>query len=162
MSLALSEMQQLMHELGPAMPEVEAVVQHEAGSWDIWFEGDVCMGLDWQPIEPRLRLSMALGDLPEAGDSVVCQALLKANLVWSSQDAVRAAMCDAGQLMLLAEHVLSACDLPQLQQQLRRFVLQASQFAAVLRAEVADMDLPAPLSGLSAGLPEALHPSLRA
>ena len=51
MSLVLSEMQQLMHELGPAMPEVEAVVQHEAGSWDIWFEGDVRMALDWQQKE---------------------------------------------------------------------------------------------------------------
>ncbi len=162
MSLALSEMQQLMHELGPAMPEVEAVVQHEAGSWDIWLEGDVCMGLDWQQVEPRLRLCMALGDLPEAADSVVCQALLKANLVWSAQGAVRAALCDAGQLMLLAEPVLATGDLPELQQQLRRFVLQASQFAAVLHAEDADTDLLTPLPGLPAGLPEAVHPSLRA
>ena len=138
MSSALSEMQQLMHELGPAMPEVDAIVQHEAGSWDIWFDGDVCMALDWQLVEPRLRLSIALGDPPEVGDSAVYEALLKANLAWSAQDSVRAAMCEAGQLLLLSEPTLPACDLPALQGQLRRFIVQASQFAAVLHAQAPD------------------------
>ncbi len=157
MSLALSEMQQLMHELGPAMPEVEAVVQHEAGSWDIWFEGDVCMALDWQQTEPRLRLSIALGDPSEAAGSTVYEALLKANLVWSAQGAVRAAMCDAGQLLLLSEPVLPSCDLPSLQLQLRRFVLQASQFAAVLHAEARDNDRPNRLGHVHDSLPPTLR-----
>ncbi len=159
MSLALSELQQLMHELGPAMPEVEAVVQHEAGSWDIWFEGDVCVALDWQKAEPRLRLSIALGDPSEVAGSAVYEALLKANLTWSAQGSVRAAMCDAGQLLLLAEPVLASCDLPALQWQLRRFVLQASQFAAVLQGEAlhAEGQLHRP-----ADIPDSLSPTLRA
>ncbi len=132
MSLVLSEMQQLMHELGPAMPEVAAVVQHEAGSWDIWFEGDVCMALDWQKAEPRLRMSMVLGEAPDEASAASYEALLKANLAWSAQGAVRAAMCDSGQLMLLSEPVLPTADLPALALHVRRFVLQASQFAAAL------------------------------
>lgn len=135
MSLVLSEMQQLMHELGPAMPEVEAVVQHEAGSWDIWFEGDVRMALDWQQVEPRLRLSMALGSPAEALASAAHQALLKANLAWSAEGAVRAAMCDSGQLIVLSEPALPPIDVSELALHLRRFVLQAAQFAAVVRPD---------------------------
>ncbi len=137
MSLDLSEIQQLMHALGPAMPEIESIVQHEAGSWDIWFEGHLCMALDWQQAQPRLRMSMALGEAPDAASAAVYEALLKANLAWSAHDAVRAAMCDSGELMVLAEPLLPSCDLPVLQQQLRRFVLQASQFVAVLQVNAA-------------------------
>ena len=121
MSSALSEMQQLMHELGPAMPEVDAIVQHEAGSWDIWFDGDVCMALDWQLVEPRLRLSIALGDPPEVGDGAVYEALLKANLAWSAQDSVRAAMCEAGQLLLLSARQVTTTAVQHLFEHRKKF-----------------------------------------
>ena len=149
-----------MHELGPAMPEVDAVVQHEAGSWDIWFEDDVCVALDWQLAEPRLRLSIALGEPSAAVGRAVCEALLKANLAWSAQGSVRAAMCDTGQLLLLAEPAHASCDLPALQLQLRRFIVQASQFAAVLHADRLRSEAAGELRGDASHLPDSARPCL--
>lgn len=143
MSLSLFELHQLMHELGPATPEITAIIQHEAGSWEIWFERDVCLSLEWQLAEPRLSLSMALGDFAESSGSDRYADLLKANLTWSAQGAARAVMCESGLLMLIAEPVLASASLPGLQQHLRRFVLQAAQFASLL-LPAAGHELPAP------------------
>ncbi len=122
-----------MHELGPATPEVDAIIQHEAGSWDIWFEGEVCIALAWRLAEPRVTLSIALGEVPEPDAGASYAALLKANLAWSAQGSVRAVMCESGHLMLIAEPTFDSGQLSGFQQQLRRFVCQAAQFSGLLR-----------------------------
>ncbi len=78
-ALPLSDLQYLMHQLGPAMPEILTVFQMESDCWELTFEGDISVEVGWQDQPPRVLFNCSVGEVPEDLREPVYARLLVAN-----------------------------------------------------------------------------------
>jgi hypothetical protein len=61
MATNLERMQAMMEEIGPAMAEIEAVIQSEDKNWAIQFEDQSIIMLEWAERPDRIVISSMLG-----------------------------------------------------------------------------------------------------
>jgi len=129
--------QLLMQELGPQTPTIDAVVQHEEGSWAMQFD-DASIVLAECGEEPeRLVLSTELG-MPAPGRRLeACQLMLSYNLLWQENGGLTTALGGPrGGALLLGEWHSAEPGLAALQQRLEHFC----RVAAAWRAYIAHDD----------------------
>lgn len=79
--LKLSDLQYLMHQLGPAMPEITTIVQQAIDSWMVEFDEGVSLQLAWEQRAMQVLLKCALGQPDEGAREEIYAALLSANLL---------------------------------------------------------------------------------
>jgi hypothetical protein len=104
MATNLERMQAMMEEIGPAMAEIEAVIQSEEKNWAIQFEDQSIIMLEWAERPDRIVLSSMLGIPSETMQLSVYEALLCYNLLWKDTGGVKMALAGpGGDLMLLYE-----------------------------------------------------------
>jgi hypothetical protein len=105
MSTAIPEsIQLLMQEIGPATPEIDAVMQSEEGSWAVQFEDETVVQIEWADEPSRLVLSSALGQARPEMRLPVYETLLSYNLLWQDTGGVKAALAGpGGEVSLLYE-----------------------------------------------------------
>ena len=104
MATNLERMQAMMEEIGPAMAEIEAVIQSEDKNWAIQFEDQSIIMLEWAERPDRIVLSSMLGIPTESMQLSVYEALLCYNLLWKDTGGVKMALAGpGGDLMLLYE-----------------------------------------------------------
>ncbi len=60
MSLALSDLQYVMQQLGPTTPEIVTIVQEDQCSWYIELDGSVFVQLSWQASAQRLSMNCSV------------------------------------------------------------------------------------------------------
>ncbi len=110
MATNLERMQIMMEEIGPSMPEIEAVIQSEEKNWAIQFDDQAIVMLEWAEKPDRLVLSAMLGSPTERMQLSVYETLLCYNLLWKDTGGVKMALAGpGGELILLYE--LHAADL---------------------------------------------------
>ncbi len=61
MSLALSDLQYVMQQLGPTTPEIVTIVQEDHCRWHIELDGSVFVQLTWQASVQRLSMRCSIG-----------------------------------------------------------------------------------------------------
>jgi len=61
LSLALSDLQYVMQQLGPTTPEVVTIVQEDQCRWYIELDGSVFVQLTWQASALRLSMRCSIG-----------------------------------------------------------------------------------------------------
>ena len=61
MASNLERMQIMMEEIGPSMPDIEAVIQSENTNWAIQFEDQSIVMLEWAEQPERVVLTTLLG-----------------------------------------------------------------------------------------------------
>lgn len=131
--MQLSDMQYLMHQLGPAMTEVSVILQEEIDSWQVLFNDDIGVQISWQTEPPRVLISGALGEVPEGARERVYAGLLIANSLPSSTLGLT---CSLGlpdeQVLVLAEIEASALSVDDLADRLREFLHQAVEVSAFI------------------------------
>jgi hypothetical protein len=105
MSTAIPEsIQLLMQEIGPATPEIDAVMQSEERSWAIQFDDETVVQVEWADEPSRLVLSSALGQVNPEMRLPVYETLLSYNLLWQDTGGVKAALAGpGGEVSLLYE-----------------------------------------------------------
>lgn len=105
MSTAIPEsIQLLMQEIGPDMPEIDAVMQSEENSWAIQFDDETVVQIEWADEPSRLVLSSALGQVNPEMRLPVYETLLSYNLLWQDTGGVKAALAGpGGEVSLLYE-----------------------------------------------------------
>lgn len=104
MATNVERMQVMMEEIGPAMAEIEAVIQSEEKNWAIQFEDQSIIMLEWAERPDRVVLSSMLGVPSEAMQLSVYEALLCYNLLWKDTGGVKMALAGPGaDLVLLYE-----------------------------------------------------------
>ena len=154
MASHLERMQIMMEEIGPSMPEIEAVIQNEEKNWAIQFEDQSIITLEWSEKPERVVLTSLLGIPSESMQLSVYEALLCYNLLWKDTGGVKMALSGpGGELVLLYELFVSQLSLNELQTVLSNFVSIAQVWSVYVTGENNQpvSNLPGPMDMLHLG-----------
>ncbi len=147
MAFGLADLQYLMHQLGPVIPEIVTIIQDDIDSWQLEFDEEVSVQLSWQEQPPRLLMSCAIGRPDDAEREAVYASLLNANLLLTGVAALKLGLSEPDRdVMLIGEYESSDGSLDAL----RTLVIEFLDFAARFSQMVTDTDsgLPRPLGGI--------------
>ena len=140
MATNLERMQAMMEEIGPAMAEIEAVIQSEDKNWAIQFEDQSIIMLEWAERPDRIVLSSMLGIPSETMQLSVYEALLCYNLLWKDTGGVKMALAGpGGDLMLLYELYVDQLMLNELQVVISNFSSISHVWSVYVTGESQDL-----------------------
>lgn len=155
----LSSIQAMLQELGPSIPEIDAILQSEESCWAIQFSDETVVMLDWAADPPRLMLSAGLGRPADSRRLAVYQELLRHNL-GRGEAGIRAALGGpGGEAMLMREACARDLAIEELGRHLREFGTQARAWGAYVGGED---DAPPELSSDSRQAAAADQPAAQA
>ena len=154
MATNLERMQIMMEEIGPAMAEIEAVIQSEEKNWAIQFEDQSIVMLEWAENPDRVVLTAMLGVPSETMQLSVYETLLCYNLLWKDTGGVKMALSGpGGELVLLYELFASNLNRNELQTVLINFVSISQVWSVYVTGEGEQpaSNLPSPTDMLHLG-----------
>jgi len=136
MARSLERIQIMMEEIGPSMPDIEAVIQSENTNWAIQFEDQSIVMLEWAEQPDRVVLTTLLGTPSEAMQLSVYETLLCYNLLWKDTGGVKMALSGpGGELVLLYELHAPNLNLNELQVVLTNFLSIAQVWSVYVTGE---------------------------
>lgn len=141
MSADLSDLQMLMHQLGPATPGIEAIIEDDIESWEVQLDdgATLCIAFQCEPAEAVF--SCLLGPTPVHRQTEIYAAMLCANLLYQGVAPIKFALNHpAGELMLIAAYPLLGMSLDSLQKNLSSFHAYARHFAEQVVVEESNTD----------------------
>ena len=104
MSINLQKFQIMMEEVGPAISDIETVIQSEDRDWAIQFEDQSIVTLEWAENPDKVVLSTILGKPPQTNQLSVYETLLCYNLLWRDTGGVKMALGGPeGEILLIYE-----------------------------------------------------------
>ncbi len=154
MASNLERIQIMMEEIGPEMPEIEAVIQSEEKNWAIQFEDQSIVMLEWTDRPDRIVLSAMLGTPAEKMQLSVYETLLCYNLLWKDTGGVKMALAGpGGELILLYELHTPDLALNELQTVLSNFSSIAQVWSVYVMGESEQPvgNIPGPMDMLHLG-----------
>lgn len=123
MTTTVEQIQQLIQEVGPSMPEIDAVVQTEEPSWAIQFSDETIVIIEAADDPARIVMSAELGAPSEARQRAIYETLLCYNLMWRDSGGVKVGLAGPqGTLIISTEACLERMSLMDLQNSLNRFL----------------------------------------
>ena len=142
MAFGLSELQYLMHQLGPAIPEIVIILQDDIDSWQLDFDDDVSMRIDWHEETAQIMMSCAIGQADANARESVYAALLEANLQLTGVARVKLALGPDDDVMLIGECDLADASVEALRDKVAEFLEIAAKFSSLVTGAgaVADDD----------------------
>ncbi len=136
MASNLERMQIMMEEIGPSIPDIEAVIQSEDKNWAIQFEDQSIVMLEWAEQPDRVVLTTLLGTPSESMQLSVYETLLCYNLLWKDTGGVKMALSGpGGELVLLYEMFASSLNLADMQVVLTNFLSIAQVWGTYVTGE---------------------------
>ncbi len=136
MATHLERVQIMMQEIGPSVPEIEAVIQSEATNWAVQFDDGSIVLLEWAAKPDRIVLTTMLGKPSETMQLSVYETLLCYNLLWKDTGGVKMALSGPdGELILLYELFAADLSLNEFQTVLSNFVSIAQVWSVYVTGE---------------------------
>lgn len=154
MATNLERMQIMMEEIGPSLPEIEAVIQSEDRNWAIQFSDQAIVMLEWAEDPDRVVLTSLLGAPSESMQLSVYETLLCYNLLWKDTGGVKMALSGpGGDLVVIYELFSADLTLGELQTVLTNFVSIAQIWTVYVtgESEQPGMQLPGSMDMLQLG-----------
>ena len=132
----LSDLRHLMQQIGPTVPEISAIFQHDTDQWDIEFDEQVVLHLGWQSDSSALLLSCSLGQTPVLEKQQRYAAYLRTNLMWFGVVPIRIALRDPDDVvMLIGEYAGVGLSIDFLRQTFHAFLAHASRIVEEWEAD---------------------------
>lgn len=126
-------MQVLMHQLGPATPEIVTITQQESDNWLLEFDEDISIDLSWQDSPARIMMCCAIGQPEAINRENVYASLLGANLLLTGVASVKLALSQPeDDVMLVGEYEPGDASLSHLQKNIVEFLHYAGQFSELV------------------------------
>ena len=145
----IEQIENLVKELGPAMPDIDAVVQTEEPSWAIQFSDESIIIIEPADDPSRMVISTELGAAAEAQQRIVYETLLCYNLMWRDSGGVKIGLAGPqGALIISIDVCVDGLTLAGLQQELQRFLNIARSWVQYVGK--ADAGEAPPLPGMEA------------
>ncbi len=145
MAFGLSELQHLMHQLGPAIPEIVIILQEDIDSWQLDFDDDVSMRIEWHEEPAQIVMSCAIGRAEANAREPVYAALLEANLQLTGVARMKLALGPEDDVMLIGECDLADATVEVLRDKVAEFLEIAAKFSSLVAVSgVAVDEHPAP------------------
>ena len=142
----IEQIEHLVKELGPAMSDIDAIVQTEDPSWAIQFSDEAIIILEPADDPSRIVISTELGAAAEAQQRTVYETMLCYNLMWRDSGGVKIGLAGPqGALIISTELCLEGLILNDLQLTLKNFLKITRSWQGFVSQTV---PTPAPLPGL--------------
>ena len=146
----IEQIEHLIKEIGPAMPEVDAIVQTEDPSWAIQFSDGTISILEPADDPSRVVISTELGAAVEAQQRRVYETMLCYNLMWRDSGGVKIGLAGPqGALIISTDVCIEGLTLQDLKQEIERFLQIARSWTQYVGK--ADAGEAPPLPGMDAG-----------
>lgn len=143
----IEKIQQLLQELGPNTPDIDAVVQTEEPSWAIQFSDETIVIIEPAEDPERMVLSAELGSASDKLQLPIYETLLCYNLLWRDTGGVKIGLAGPkGELIISTEICLEGLLLSTLQQGIADFAKIARSWAGYVTS--ADGQAAPPLPGM--------------
>ncbi len=146
----IEQIEQLIKEIGPAMPDIDAVVQTDEPSWAIQFSDETIIVIEPADDPSRMVISAELGVAAEAQQRSVYETLLCYNLMWRDSGGVKIGLAGPqGALIISVDVCVEGLTLMGLQQVFEHFLKIARSWTQYIgKADSAEAP---PLPGMAAG-----------
>ncbi len=146
----IEQIENLVKELGPAMSDIDAIVQTEDPSWAIQFSDETIIILEPADDPSRIVISTELGAAAEAQQRTVYETMLCYNLMWRDSGGVKIGLAGPqGALIISTDVCIESLTLQELNQEIQRFLTIARSWAQYVGK--ADASEAPPLPGMEAG-----------
>jgi len=146
----IEQIENLVKELGPAMSDIDAIVQTEDPSWAIQFSDETIIILEPADDPSRIVISTELGAAAEAQQRTVYETMLCYNLMWRDSGGVKIGLAGPqGALIISTDVCIQSLTLQELKQEIQRFLKIARSWAQYVGK--ADASEAPPLPGMEAG-----------
>lgn len=123
MTNTVEKIQQLMAELGPSLPDIDAVVQTEDPSWAVQFSDETVLIIEPSEDPARMVFSTELGSASDSLQLPIYQTLLCYNLLWRETGGIKIGLAGPkGALILSSELCLDGLTLMNLQDAINNFL----------------------------------------
>ncbi len=150
MTTTVEQIQQLIQELGPSMPEIDAVVQTEEPSWAIQFSDETILIIEPADDPSRMVVSAELGAASAARQRAIYETLLCYNLMWRESGGVKVGLAGPqGMLIISTDVCIEGMSLMDFQEALNQFLKITRAWAQYVEQEkVGEGAEVPPLSGM--------------
>ena len=146
----IEQIEQLVKQLGPVMPEIDAIVQTEEPSWAVQFSDETILLFEASEDPSRIVISTELGAAAEAQQRAVYETMLCYNLMWRDSGGVKIGLAGPqGALIISTDVCIASLTLQELQQEIQRFLTVARSWTQYVGK--ADAGEAPPLPGMAAG-----------
>lgn len=128
--MQLSDLQYLMHQLGPCMPEISAIVQEKDDVWHLEFDEAINIQISWRMHPPAMIASCTVGQMDDEWCERSYAFLLNANRLLSNSANTKLVLSPSDKRVeLVGDCMLASASLPELQRALSRFIQLAAGVA---------------------------------
>ncbi len=141
--MKLSDLQYLMHQLGPATPEIITIVQESIDSWMVEFDEGVALQVAWEERSGRALMKCAIGQPDEGAREEIYRSLLNANLQLTGVADVKLGLSDVDEdVMLIGEYEIGEEPVEGLRKHLSEFLGYAESFSQMIAGSWPEGSLP--------------------
>jgi hypothetical protein len=122
MTTVNDKIQDLISQIGPVFPDIDAVIQTEDPSWAIQFVDELVVMIEQLEQPDRMVFSSEIGAVTDDQELPVYEALLCYNLLWKDTGGVKIGLAGPkGTLIVTSELLLDGLTLMSFQEALTNF-----------------------------------------
>ena len=145
MANQLSDLQHLIRQLGPSLPDISTIIEEDLDSWQIIFVTGLSLQISWQESPARALLCCAIGKPEESKREKIFARLLNMNLLLQGVANVKLALSSPeDDVILIGEIESEPMTIEALQAEISEYLRFASHFSELItksEIDAAEADL---------------------
>jgi hypothetical protein len=137
----LSDLQHLIRQLGPSLPEISTIVEEDLDEWQIIFDSGLSLQISWQETPARVLLCCAIGKPDESQREKIFARLLNMNLLLQGVANIKLALSSPeDEVILIGELEANSMSLETLQEEITEYLRFAARFSELINEPEFDTD----------------------
>ena len=141
MANQLSDLQHLIRQLGPSLPEISTIIEEDLDEWQIIFDSGLSLQISWQETPARVLLCCAIGKPDESQREKIFARLLNINLLLQGVANVKLALSSPeDDVILIGELISDSMTLETLQKEITEYQRFAARFSELINAPDIDSE----------------------
>jgi hypothetical protein len=141
LSNQLSDLQHLIRQLGPSLPEISTITEEDLDEWQIIFDTGLSLQISWQEKPARVLLCCAIGKPIESQREKIFAWLLNMNLLLQGVANVKLALSSPeDDVILIGELEANVLSLEMLQEEITNYLRFAAKFSELINDSEIDSE----------------------
>ena len=133
MANQLSDLQHLIRQLGPSLPDISTIIEEDLDSWQIIFVTGLSLQISWQESPARVLLCCAIGKPEESQREKIFARLLNMNLLLQGVANVKLALSSPeDDVILIGEIESEPMTIEALQAEISEYLRFAAHFSDLI------------------------------
>jgi len=129
----LSDLQHLIRQLGPSLPEISTIIEEDLDEWQIIFDSGLLLQISWQETPARVLLCCAIGKPDETQREKIFARVLNMNLLLQGVANLKLALSSPeDDVILIGEIDAAAISLEVLQEEITEYLRYAARFSELI------------------------------